>query len=124
MAGPLELVWANGSTEALELQADAGWLVKRVRPVARQSENESLRVWHAVRQALVAGEYQTASELKKAVTSNVFLFLTRRVLTRVLPARTAAARESGVHRRIPRSLLRASERRLDQKEYELVSALG
>ena len=69
MSGALELVWTNGPVETIELQADGGWLVKRVRPIARQSENESLKVWDAVRQALVAGEYQTAGDLKKSVTS-------------------------------------------------------
>lgn len=67
MSGALELAWSNGSTEAIGVQAEGGWLAKKVRPIARQSPNESLKVWDAVRQALVAGEYHTAGDLKKAV---------------------------------------------------------
>ena len=64
----------DGQTEVLELEAD--WLMKKVRPLHLQKENESQKLWFPVRQALAQKDFITALEKKKNVsTANVLQIL-------------------------------------------------
>ena len=69
MSGILELCWVNGQAESVDLQKEGDWLETRIKPIARQAENESYRLWHPVRQCLMSGDFQNAGEQKKMVTA-------------------------------------------------------
>ena len=68
LAGVFELSWLNGQAESIDLAAGVvSWLDKKVRPIARQRDEESMKIWYPVRRALAAGDFQAAAEHKKIV---------------------------------------------------------
>jgi hypothetical protein len=69
LVGIFELSWLNGQVaESIDLSAsDVGWLEKKVRPIARQRDDESMKLWYPVRRALAAGDFQAAADHKKMV---------------------------------------------------------
>ena len=67
LVGVFELSWLNGQAESIDLSASDGWLEKKVRPIARQRDDESLKLWYPVRRALAAGDFQAAADHKKMV---------------------------------------------------------
>ena len=60
--------WLNWQAESIDLAAGVvSWLDKKVRPIARQRDEESMKIWYPVRRALAAGDFQAAAEHKKIV---------------------------------------------------------
>ena len=67
--GALELTWASGQTDTIPgIPTDWDWPEQKIRPLASQGENESLKLWRQVRQALSVADTQTAGEYKKQVS--------------------------------------------------------
>ena len=67
MSGVMEVSWVNGQAESIDLQTKGDWLEKRVRPIASQADDESLKLWYHVRRNLMSGDFQSAAEHKKMV---------------------------------------------------------
>lgn len=75
MSGVMELSWVNGQAESIDLQTKGDWLEKRIRPIASQADDESLKLWYPVRRNLISGDFQSAAEHKKMVKSFVWLLM-------------------------------------------------
>lgn len=75
LVGVFELSWLNGQAESIDLSAsNVGWLEKMIRPIARQRDDESMKLWNPVRRALAAGDFQAAADHKKTVWLFLFLY--------------------------------------------------
>lgn len=68
MAGVYEVSWVDGTVESVDLQTEGVLMDKHVRPVAFQSENESLKLWEPVKRALLAGDLLEAANSKGSVS--------------------------------------------------------